>query len=250
MSVVDERRRDDVLTTVRGSLGIGSAVTTPLADKNEPKDVAPGVMDLPEDQLEPLRDMLLENPDQDMVLQSNRFVQILSISADVLFASGETKLSPKGEALLGRVVPLLQNLTYPILLAGHTAPARDEVKVYHVEIDPYAFSPTWQISFLRVMSVYEFFKARGLPADKLMVEGFGQYRPRVSNNTIFGREANRRVDIVLDKRNGLAQLPTGLGGESDQRNRKYEQEGFIFDVTTPPATPPNLPAGNATAPAR
>ena len=234
MAVVDERRKDDVLQTVRGSLGIGTAISTPLSDKNTPKPVAPGAFDLPADELEPLRDMLWENPTEDLTLQSNRYVQIISINADVLFASGETALRPEGRTLLGRIVPVLSNLNYPILLAGHASPTRDEVKIYRVSLDPYEFSPTWEISFLRVMSVYEFFKEAGLAADKLMVEGFGEYRPRVSNNTIAGREANRRVDIVLDKRNGEAKLPGDL--ESAPGGRKaYEQKGFIFDVTPPPA---------------
>ncbi len=234
MAVVDERRKDDVLTTVRSSLGIGTAFTTPLSDKNTPKPVAPGVFDLPVDELEPLRDMLWENPTEDLTLQSNRYVQIISINADVLFAPGETTLRPEGRILLGRIVPILSNLSYPILLAGHASPTRDEVKIYRVSLDPYEFSPTWEISFLRIMSVYEFFKEAGLAADKLMVEGFGEYRPRVSNNTIAGREANRRVDIVLDKRNGEAKLPGDL--EPDSGGRKaYEQKGFIFDVTPPSA---------------
>lgn len=236
MAVVDERRKDDVLQTVRGSLGIGTAISTPLSDKNTPKPVAPGAFDLPADELEPLRDMLWENPTEDLTLQSNRYVQIISINADVLFAPGETALRPEGRTLLGRVVPVLSNLNYPILLAGHASPTRDEVKIYRVSLDPYEFSPTWEISFLRIMSVYEFFKDAGLPADKLMVEGFGEYRPRVSNNTAAGRDANRRVDIVLDKRNGETKLPGDLENESGGR-KAYEQKGFIFDVTPPPAEP-------------
>ncbi len=236
MSVVDERRKDDVMHTVRGALGIGTAVTTPLSDKNDPKPVEPGAFDLPADELEPLRGMLWENPNLELTLQSNRYVQIISISADVLFAPGETALRPEGEALLGRIVPVLDNLNYPILLAGHASPTRDEVQVYRISLDPYAVSPTWEISFLRVMSVYEFFKKAGLPADKLMVEGFGEYRPKVSNNTISGRETNRRVDIVLDKRNGQAELPGDLRREPASP-KAYEQKGFTFDVTPPPANP-------------
>lgn len=236
MSVVDERRKEDVLHTVRGALGIGTAITTPLSDKNIPKPVEPGAFDLPADELEPLRDMLWENPTEDLTLQSNRYVQIISISADVLFASGETALRPEGKTLLGRIVPILNNLNYPILLAGHASPTRDEVQIYKVSLDPYEFSPTWEISFLRVMSVYEFFKEAGLPRDKMMVEGFGEYRPKVSNNTVTGREANRRVDIVLDKRNGLAELPGDLRREPVGA-KAYEQKGFIFDVTPPPENP-------------
>ena len=235
MAVIDERRVREVLFTVRGSLGIGSAISTPLADKNTPRAVIPGAFDLPTDALEPLRDMLWEDPNQDVSLMSNRYIEIISISSDVLFAPGETRLTDKGQTLLGRIVSVLRNLDYPILLAGHTSPTRDEVDEYRVDLDPYAFSPTWEISFLRAMSVYLLFKDMGLPSDKIMVEGFGEYRPRVSNNTPMGRATNRRVDIVLDKRNKDVDLqPEGMGRDVEKGTRKsYEQNGFIFDLNPP-----------------
>lgn len=235
MAVIDERRVREVLFTVRGSLGIGKAISTPMSDKNIPRPVTPGVFDMPTDDLEPLRDMLWEDPNQDVTLLSNRYIEIISVSADALFAPGETTLTAKGQALLGRIVPILHNLDYPILLAGHTSPARDEVDEYRVTLDPYAFSPTWELSFLRAMSVYLLFKDMGLPSDKIMVEGFGEYRPRVSNNTPMGRATNRRVDIVLDKRNKDVDLkPEGMGREAEKGPRKsYEQNGFIFDLNPP-----------------
>ena len=130
---------------------------------------------------------------------------------------------------------MLRNLDYPILLAGHTSPARDEVDEYRVTLDPYELSSTWEISFLRAMAVYILFKDLGLPSDKMMVEGFGEYRPRVSNNTPVGRATNRRVDIVLDKRNKDVGLkPEGMGRDAEQGPRKsYEHNGFIFDLNPP-----------------
>ena len=237
MATIDERRVRNVLFTVRGSLGIGATITTPLSDLNKPKEVVPGAFDMPSDDLEPLREMLWEDQNQDITLQSNRFLEIISINADVLFAAGETSLTPRGQQLLNRLIPVLKKLDYPMLLAGHASPTRDEIQVYRVTLDPHEFSPTWEISFLRIMSMYTFFKSAGLPGDKMMVEGFGEYRPKASNNTAFGREANRRVDIVLDKRGKLKDLPQGLGGESEKtRPTTYEQGGFVFDVT-PPAKP-------------
>ena len=235
MAVIDERRVREVLFTVRGSLGIGTAISTPVSDKNTPRAVIPGVFDLPTDDLEPLRDMLWDDPNQDVTLLSNRYIEIISVSSDVLFAPGETSLTAKGQALLGRIAPVLRNLDYPILLAGHTSPARDEVDEYRVTLDPYELSSTWEISFLRAMAVYILFKDLGLPSDKMMVEGFGESRPRVSNNTPVGRATNRRVDIVLDKRNkdvGLTPEDTGRDAEKGPR-KSYEQNGFIFDLNPP-----------------
>ena len=234
MSVVDARRVQAVMNNVRGSMGIGPAFTTPLASSNISKPVTPGAFELPVDELEPLREMLWENQNEDLTLESNRFIAIISINADVLFKPGETALSQKGAALLERLVPTLRNLDHPMLLAGHTSPERDEIKEYRVNLDPYAFSPTWEISFGRIMSVYALFKSAGIAEDKMLVEAFGEYRPKVSNNTAPGRAANRRVDIVLDRRDNSAGLPGGLDA-GKQNPAVYEQKGFTFDVTPPPA---------------
>lgn len=236
MAVMDERRVRQVLFTVRGSLGIGSTVTAPLADKSNPRNVIPGPFDLPQDEMEPLRDMLWEDPSQDIDLKSNAYVEIISIHSDVLFEPGQATLTPRGEILLSKLAPLLRKLDYPVLLAGHTAPARDEIVNHQVSLDPYEFSPTWQIAFLRIMAVYMLFKDLGIPAENMVVEAFGEYRPRASNDTPEGRAQNRRVDIVLDKRNKLAKdddlLPDELKAPRDPG--KYEQDGFIFDLNIPP----------------
>ena len=234
MSVVDVRRAQTIVSNVSTALGMGPSITTPLGTGKDPKAVIPGVFELPEDELEPLREMLWEDQDEDLSLQSNRYVAIISIGADVLFKPGESVLSPKGEALLMRIVPALKNLNYPILLAGHTSPAREELRNYKVTLDPYEFSPTWEISFDRVMAVYSVFKSAGLSGDKVMVEAFGEYRPKVSNNTAPGRTVNRRVDIVLDRRDSAAGLPGGIKAPEKNPN-VYEQKGFNFDVTPPPA---------------
>lgn len=234
MSVVDARRVQAVMNNVRGTSGMGPAFTTPLASQNISKPVTPGAFELPVDELEPLREMLWENQNKDLTLQSNRFVIIISINADVLFKPGETTLAKEGVALLQRLTPVLKNLNYPMLLAGHSSPERDEIKEYRVNLDPYAFSSTWEISFGRIMSVYALLKREGIAEDKMLVEAFGEYRPKVSNNTAPGRAANRRVDIVLDRRDKGAPLPDALDA-AKQNPTSYEQKGFTFDVTPPPA---------------
>ncbi len=52
------------------------------------------------------------------------------------------------------------------------------------------------------MSVYRFLLDRGVPSDRLRMEAFGRFRPRYGDQNAADRRRNRRVDIVLDKRNG------------------------------------------------
>jgi chemotaxis protein MotB len=38
---------------------------------------------------------------------------------------------------------------------------------------------------------------RGIAPDRLAVMGFGQYRPTASNQSVTGRNANRRVAVII-----------------------------------------------------
>jgi len=51
----------------------------------------------------------------------------------------------------------------------------------------------------RAASVREFLITKGIPANRLTSEGYGESSPISSNNTSKGRQENRRVEISLDK---------------------------------------------------
>lgn len=53
------------------------------------------------------------------------------------------------------------------------------------------------ISETRAKVVSEALRERGVPAERLKVEGFSFHRPLMSNNTEEGRALNRRVEIVI-----------------------------------------------------
>jgi flagellar motor protein MotB len=45
--------------------------------------------------------------------------------------------------------------------------------------------------------VLQLFVARGLSEDRLSIAGYADRRPVTSNDSVEGRQQNRRVDIVL-----------------------------------------------------
>ncbi|UZP66232.1 flagellar motor protein MotB [Desulfovibrio mangrovi] len=203
MAVIDERRKLTVLQSISGQFGEGLGSFNPASVKNQARIIEPGVMDFETDSLEPLKDMLWDDQRGDLNFQENQFVQIISISDEVLFQPGSAQLSAEGMRLIDRMLPWFLRIQHPLLLAGHTAGMREEMgEDYKAPTDnERQLSPAWEMSFLRVMSLYRYLTSRGLPPARLSVEGFGSYRPRWSENTPEGRKRNRRVDIVLDKRN-------------------------------------------------
>lgn len=248
MSHMDERRKRDVLVSTQSMTGLGVTTFNPLGKQKPNVMVQPGPMTGSPDELESLREFLWENRDEDINIQSNRYVNIISISSDVLFEPGNANLSPKGQFMLDRIVPEIKNLAFPVLVAGHTSIEREEEQdSYRVMLDGKGFSSSWRLSLLRALAVYQFLRARGVKNLQIMNEAFGEYHPRMSNQTPEGRKANRRVDIILDKRN--ADNIEKLKKQEDSAPKKqdsYEINNFRFKLDTPPL--PTTPAEPAPAP--
>ena len=234
MAVIDERHKMVVLGSVSSSFGIGQHNFNPKSPEVKSAKVEPGAM--MEADMTPVKDMLWEEMQDDLNFQENRFVQILSINAEVLYNPGEKELSERGKALLKRMIPHLQRIKYPLLIAGHTANRRDEEgKDYHVDFDRTKVDSTWPLSLARGQGVYRYLLESGIPSDRLTQEAFGQYHPRFSDRSREGRLLNRRVDIVLDKRNSPEILELERSREKPLELRKgFIFRNFQFDVDANP----------------
>jgi chemotaxis protein MotB len=235
MSVIDERMKLEVLGSVTRVFGSGRDIFNPLTS-TIPKTssrVEPGAMQGEPDDLAQLRDMLFEDVNKDLDFQQNRFVQILSINDDVLFDPGGYALRESGVAQLDRLLPYLQRIQYPLLVAGHTSLPRDEAGNYTVVKGQLGMDQTWLISFRRANAVYRHLVSRGIDPNRLSLEAFGQFRPRFSNNTPEGRRRNRRVDLVLDRRNKewIRKVDELRGDTPAERTTNFR--GFQFDLNVP-----------------
>lgn len=234
MAVIDERHKLVVLGSVSSSFGIGQANFNPKSPEKGSSKLEPGAMLEPD--MTPIKDMLWEDMKDDLNFQENRFVQILSINAEVLYKPGQTTLSERGKDLLNRMMPHLLRIKYPLLVAGHTANRRDEEgEKYEVDFDKTKVDSTWALSLARGFGVYRYLLQSGIPNERLSQEAFGQYHPRFPDRSPQGRLMNRRVDIVLDKRNS----PEILNIERSQEKlvsppKSFFFRNFQFDLETGP----------------
>jgi chemotaxis protein MotB len=203
MSTIDERRKLITLGSIIGTFGTGKAFDN-LSINDRRRTVEPGPMDLDNlDDLTPLQDKVWENAHEDLDFASNKFVQIFSINEDVLFEPGSTQIKPAGQRMLEGTLPVLLQIEYPLLLAGHTSTLREEQgTAYKVDRTQAGSDPSWKLSLGRTMSIYRFLLEHGVAPERLRMEAFGRFRPRYGDQTAAERRRNRRVDIVLDKRNG------------------------------------------------
>jgi chemotaxis protein MotB len=117
----------------------------------------------------------------------------VSMTNQVLFRSGQTEMTPEGVKLLKQVAETLKTVSdKQIRIEGHT----DSKGIGHKLRDRY---PTnWELSTARAASVVRYLvQEGGLDRANLTVVGYADTRPVASNDTRAGRQANRRIEIVL-----------------------------------------------------
>lgn len=233
MSQIDARRKLVALGSIIGTFGWQDASYEVFSKKDTRRTVEPGPIDSGD--LEPLKGLQWENMDQDLNFRSNRFVQILSINSSLLFTPDSVTLSEGGRALLNEFMPVLSQVQYPLLLAGHTSELRDELGInYGPEDDTQVPDLSWKLSLSRALAVYRYLIEQGMRPDMLRVEAFGKYMPYYPQNTPESRAKNRRVDIVLDKRSidtgeQIRAMSPGREGADDT----LSVDGFRFDLKPP-----------------
>ncbi len=232
MSVVDERRKLVVLGSIIGTFGFGTKGYDVLSTQDTRRTIEVGPLEVKND-LELVKPLLWEFADDDLRFESNKFVQIISIGGDVLFAPGSSQLSGKGLRILDTIFPILKRVKNPILLAGHTSILRDELgEDYRVEDKDLIPDVSWKISLNRVLAVYSHLVQSGMNPDMLKMEAFGKFNPRYPNNTPDGRLKNRRVDIVLDTRNPVIEheLKEYHPKKDAKNDGDFDYDGFVFPI--------------------
>jgi chemotaxis protein MotB len=121
------------------------------------------------------------------VRRRGQWVEV-EIRTDILFPSGVATLSAPAGTALGQLAAALKPFPNTIRVEGHTdnRPIRTS-----------AFPSNWELSSARAASVVHLFTRAGIDPRRLAVIGLGEYRPAQSNDTVEGRNANRRVLLVI-----------------------------------------------------
>jgi chemotaxis protein MotB len=152
------------------------------------------------------------------VRRHGKWVEV-EIKTDILFPSGVATLSPAAEQVLQQLAETLKPFPNAIRVEGHTD---------NRPISTSAFPSNWELSAARAASVVHLFTRAGMDPARLAVIGLGENRPAQSNATAEGRNANRRVLLVI------------LGG-SNRPEGDYAGERGQEEEAEPPPIPEALP---------
>jgi chemotaxis protein MotB len=117
----------------------------------------------------------------------------VQISTDVLFASGEAEPSLVAVNALKSLAQALKPWPNAVRVEGHTD---------NVPIRTASFRSNWELSAARAASVVRLLADNGLAPQRMTVVGFGEFTPIQDNATASGRNANRRVMIMILGRDG------------------------------------------------
>jgi outer membrane protein OmpA-like peptidoglycan-associated protein len=109
----------------------------------------------------------------------------LLVLPDEFFDFDKSTLRPTAKVKLDTAAKTLAEMGYPaIIISGHTDWIGTEA--YNIKL-----------SDRRANSVKKYLEEKGVPADKMTAQGFGETKPIATNETAEGRQQNRRVEIDL-----------------------------------------------------
>ena len=126
----------------------------------------------------------------------DRFV----FQSEVLFASGGDQINEAGQAEMKKLADAILELAreippeinWVLRVDGHT----DNVPLSGTG----RIRDNWELSSQRAISVVKFLVAQGVPAERLVAAGFGEFQPLEAGDTQEARARNRRIELKLTER--------------------------------------------------
>ncbi|HCY82182.1 MAG TPA: cell envelope biogenesis protein OmpA, partial [Xanthomarina gelatinilytica] len=131
------------------------------------------------------------NVDEDIAIDINETVVMISISDKMLFNSGSYRISSKADAILQKIADVINSEeSLDVMVEGHTD---NKTMVANASV-----KDNWDLSVLRATSVVKKLqKDYGVAPEKLIAAGRSFYQPLVDNDTSENRAKNRRTRIII-----------------------------------------------------
>jgi chemotaxis protein MotB len=140
-----------------------------------------------------LRDLLKDR--KDIRVAGDRFV----FQSEVLFPSGQAQLTPEGLAAMDQIASAIVELERTIPKEIDWALQVDG----HTDARPIAsaqFPSNWELSTGRAASVVKYMITRGVPANRLVAAGYGEFQPLDTGTSDDAMRRNRRIELKLTNR--------------------------------------------------
>jgi chemotaxis protein MotB len=128
--------------------------------------------------------------DEDIAVNINETVVMISISDKMLFNSGSYRISNKADNILQKLADVINSEeSIDVMVEGHTDSR---------SINTEKIKDNWDLSVLRATSVVRKLQNKyNVDPSRLIASGRSSYQPLVDNDTRENRSKNRRTRIIL-----------------------------------------------------
>lgn len=142
------------------------------------------------------KDSSLENISKDLSqLENTRTTEkteegvLVRFDSRVFFESASANITDQARQTLDQVVEIMkEHQNVKLTLQGHTN---------NLAVNTDEFANNKELSVARAEAARSYLMNNGIDEDLLSVQGFGEARPLMSNETARGLEMNRRVDFLF-----------------------------------------------------
>lgn len=183
---LDKAKMEAMLGSLKGSLGIMEKTKQSLVPP------PPVVMNPRESMMEELHEFissrgLSSHVEIETLLQGIR----INMRSPVLFDLGKAELKTQIMPLLDKIAALLKDIPNEIDIEGHTD---------NLPIHTSRFPSNWELSTARAISVGKYLIELGILPFRIGIAGYADSRPLYPNDTPQHRALNRRVEILILKK--------------------------------------------------
>lgn len=216
---IDGQELKLILSSFNGAFGIQTGGLTlqegPLAEMGQQIETLPSstsgetLADMTQKEISLKQD--IEEKEKVEVLIEERGLKIMLLG-DSFFRKGSAALTIKGREKVERIGEFIRELSregpafdYEVLVEGHTD---DSPILQHTT----SFDNNYELSVLRATAIVDHWvNVQGISpfrtnleaeiGNKFVASGYSEFRPIASNDTPEGKARNRRVEIIIKKRN-------------------------------------------------
>lgn len=116
----------------------------------------------------------------------------IAIKSGLLFSPGSSDIPSSVEEIVKKIADSLKDLDNDLIIAGYTDNIPNQTAQY---------DSNWELSAARAISVMEFLvKHHGISENRVSIQAYGEFKPKVPNNNDENRAKNRRVEIFIIKK--------------------------------------------------